>query len=316
MKRRVFVGALLAAPFGARSAAALAAVRLRAVVGDPHLVERWSWAMGQAVRLRLFGPDEALGLEAAQAVFAELRRVESLLSIFAEASALSELNRRAGRGAWRAPPELLALLESAGRLRVATGGAFDVAVEPLMRIWGFHARRRRPPEPAEVAEASEAVRAAEVRLGPGTVQLPAAHTRLDFGGIGVGYGLDRAAAVLRAHAVGSAMLEMSGDVLALGHPPGASGWSVDIPGAGARGGRATVSLRDAVIATSAPRGTVVRLGTVERGHLMDPRDGLAEPTVRQATVVATSGLWADALSTAAAVSGRRPRGTRRCWLVL
>jgi thiamine biosynthesis lipoprotein ApbE len=48
---------------------------------------------------------------------------------------------------------------------------------------------------------------------------------------------------------------------------------------------------------------------------MDPRDGMAEPTVRQATVVATSGLWADALSTAAAVSGHRPRGATRWWLV-
>jgi len=271
--------------------------------------------MGQAVRLRLFCVSADAGLEAAQAAFAELRRAEALLSRFDDGSALSELNRRAGGAPWHAPDELLAVLSMAAHLRASTGGAFDVAVEPLMRVWGFHGARVAAPLPHEVAEAESAVRAAVVRIGDRSVHLPARHTQLDLGGIGVGYGLDRAAAVLRARGIEAALLEVSGDVIALGAPPGSPGWPVDIVGPGSSGPLQTAMLRNRALATSASRGAVIRLGTVERGHLMDPRDAWSQPAIRQATVVASSGVLADALSTAAAVSGRVTAGAEGAWVV-
>ena len=97
MKRRDFLGALGAGLAGAAAPRWLAA-RGPARAGDVF-VERWSWAMGQPVHLQLFAASEAAGYEAAQAALAELRRVERALSRFDEASDLSELNRRAGRGA-------------------------------------------------------------------------------------------------------------------------------------------------------------------------------------------------------------------------
>ncbi|MDH5284466.1 MAG: FAD:protein FMN transferase [Gemmatimonadota bacterium] len=282
---------------------------------DLAFVERWSWAMGQAVRLRLFCGSVAAGAEAAQAAFAELRRVEALLSRFEEGSALSELNRQAGSGPWRAPTELLAVLSAAAKVRGMTGGAFDVAVEPLMRVWGFREPRETLPLPQEVAEAEAAVRAAVVLVGEGTIHLPARHTRLDLGGIGVGYGLDRAASVLRARGVGSALLEVSGDLIAMGAPPGQDGWAVDVVDSADPARRPlSVTLRDRALATSAARGATVRLGAVERGHLMDPRGDGRKSGARQATVVAPSALLADALSTAAVVSGRAAPGPVETWI--
>ena len=314
MKRRAFVGAIVAAPFASLPAPG-GLQRHWAVPREPVLIDRWSWAMGQSVRLRLFHHDEAAGLEVAQAALAELRRVEALLSRFDDASALSELNRRAGRAPWRAPPEFLGVLRAAAEMRVITGGAFDVAVEPLMRVWGFHASRATAPLPQEVAEAEAAVRAAVVMIGEDSVHLPARHTQLDLGGIGVGYALDRAAAVLRARGIASALLDVSGDLIALGAPPGRDGWPVDIVD-GVSPGRdpATVELSDRALATSSAGGTTVRFGMVERGHLMNPREACREPAVRQATALAHTGLLADALSTAAAVSGRKSLAADRVWL--
>src|SRR5690606_1251310 len=166
---------------------------------EPRLVERWSWAMGQPVHLRLFHSDEARGLEAAQAALAELRRVEGVLSRFDEGSALSELHRRAGQGWFGGPPELAAVLAAAPPGRSATGGAFDVTIEPLMRAWGFREPRKAPPGERELSEATAAVAAAVIELDGPRIRLPARHTRLDLGGIGVGYGIDRAGVVLGAH---------------------------------------------------------------------------------------------------------------------
>jgi len=158
MNRRRFVGTL---------GAGLGLVfvpRLPRWRADDVFVERWSWAMGQTVHVMVFARSEPEGLDACAAALAELRRVERRLTLFDAASDLCELNRRAGRKRMRVDRDLRAVLGQAGEFRRATGGAFDVAVEPLMRVWGFHRRRTTAPTAAELAEAREAVRAAVVEL--------------------------------------------------------------------------------------------------------------------------------------------------------
>src|SRR2546422_3761339 len=196
MNRRGFMG-----PVGG----GIGLVFVRRWPAADRFVERWSWAMGQPVHVMVFASSEQEGLDACAAVLAELRRVESRLTLFDTASDLCELNRRAGRTSLRADDDLRAVLAQAGAFKRLTGGAFDVAVEPLMRVWGFHRPRVSAPTAAELAEAREAVRAAVVELDGDVARLPSAHTQLDFGSIGVGYGIDRALAVLRGRAVRRAL---------------------------------------------------------------------------------------------------------------
>lgn len=313
MRRRDF----LIAAGRATAGGWLAAPRVRPARDDVP-VERWSWAMGQPVHVVVYAASESEGLDACAAALAELRRVEQRLTLFDDASELCELNRRAGGRALRVGPDLAAVLGHAERLRRATGGAFNVAVEPLMRAWGFHRPRRAAPAPAELAAAREAVASAVVELAGDVVRLPNAHTRLDCGGIGVGYGIDCALAVLRARGIARAFLDVSGDVGTLGAPPGEPGWLVGIadPRAGAPGRvLATVSLRDAALATSANTVAVVCYGALCAGHVMDPTTGWPARALVQATVAARRAVDADALSTAMLVMGRRPPGVQAAWAV-
>ncbi len=283
---------------------------------EPRLVERWSWAMGQPVHLRLFHPDEARGLEAAQAAFAELRRVEGVLSRFDEGSALSELHRRAGHGWFGGAPELAAVLAAALRARSETRGAFDVTVEPLMRAWGFREPRKAPPGERELSEATAAVAAAVIELDGPRIRLPVRHTRLDLGGIGVGYGIDRAGVVLGAHGVEAALLEVSGDLLALGAPPGGAGWEVAISDPRDLGAiLASTHLRNAALATSGQSMGVVELAGRRHGHVMDPATGRPATRLLQATVTARTALAADVLSTASLVRPESYAGVRQRWTV-
>lgn len=310
MKRRDFLGGLTAALAGAtvpgRLAAAAAGTARR---GHERFIERWSWAMGQAVHLQLFAVSDMAGYEIAQAALAELRRVEGVLSRFDDRSELSELNRMAGRGPQKVGADLAAVLTAAAHFRTASDGAFNIAVEPLMRAWGFHTERRSPPSAAELAEARASVRAATLTVGPGSVTLGGPATQLDLGGIGVGYGLDRMAQVLRQGGVRRALLDVSGDCLALGAPPGESGWLVAVADPSRPGATiGQVRLRDAALATSANTVSVIHWGRAVRGHVMDPATGYPAAALVQATVVARTGLEADALSTAMLVSGHRPAG--------
>lgn len=315
MKRRTFLHAAargaLAGVVGTRAAFAVP----RRAAPDARLVERWSWAMGQPVRVLLFAVSEDEGYDAAAAALAELRRVEARLSLFDEESDLVELNRQAGRGAVRVGEDLATVLSASLRLAHVTHGAFDVAVEPLMRAWGFHARRATAPSAAELAEACAAVHAAGIALSGNVVTVRAAHTAIDLGGIGVGYGLDRAGVVLRARGVTRAFLDVSGDCLAIGAPPGQVGWPVEIahPDGGERRlGR--VLLCDAALATSANTQSTVRWNGRTIGHVLDPATGEPARGCRQATAVCASAVDADALSTAMLVSGVRYPDVRRAVL--
>jgi thiamine biosynthesis lipoprotein len=281
---------------------------------DDRLVERWSWAMGQPVHLQLFVSDERRGFEAAQTAFAELRRVERALSLFDDSSDLCEVNRRSGRGRTRVGADLATVLESGLRFERETGGAFNPAVEPLMRAWGFHKPRTTEPTEAEIVAAREAVRAARIVVTGDEVTLPVKGTRIDLGGIGVGYGLDRAIEVLRHAGVRRAFLDISGDCFALGAPPGEGGWEVGVADPDRPGGVISVTrIRDQAIATSSNSVSVVRYGKAVRGHVMDTSTGWPATGRAQVTVVAGTGIEADALSTAMLVSGKQSSGVVRAY---
>src|SRR5438445_650759 len=228
------------------------------------------------------------------------------------------LRGRAGGKGMRVDRDLRAVLEQAAAFKRATGGAFNVAVEPLMRVWGFHRHRASAPTAAELAEAREAVLAAVVELDGDVARLPSAHTQLDFGAIGVGYGIDRALELLRARGLRRAFIDVSGDMAAIGAPPGEPGWRVDIadpdqPGAGRAA--ATTRLRDAALATAANTESIVRYGSLVAGHVMDPKTGCPAGAAKQAAVITGSAVAADALSTAMLVAGRTPGGVRRAYRV-
>ena len=309
MKRREFIGVLGAGCWGI-----VGVPRLR--FQDDVFVERWSWAMGQSVHLMIFARSEQEGLDACAAALAELRRVESRLTLFDDASDLCELNRCAGRKPMRVDRDLGTVLARAAEFRRVTAGAFDVAVEPLMRAWGFHQPRASAPTATELAEARHAVAAAVVELDGNAARLPSGHTQLDFGSIGVGYGIDRALAVLRTRGVGRAFLDVSGDVAAIGAPPGEPGWRVYIADPKHYGRTvAYTRLRDAALSTAANTESIVRYGALMVGHVMDPATGWPARALMQSSVVARSSTAADALSTAMLVLGKEPEGVLRSWAV-
>jgi FAD:protein FMN transferase len=272
--------------------------------------------MGQSVHAMVFAGSEQEGLDACAAALAELRRVESRLTLFDDASDLCELNRCAGRKPMRVDLDLGVVLARAAEFRHVTGGAFNVAVEPLMRAWGFHRPRTSAPTAAELAEARDAVAAAVVEVDGNVARLPSGHTQLDFGSIGVGYGIDRALAVLRSRGVNRAFLDVSGDVAAIGAPPGEPGWRVDI--ADPKHYRRAVAhtrLRDTALSTAANTESIVRYGALIVGHVMDPATGWPARALTQASVVARTSTAADALSTAMLVSGKEPEGVLESWSV-
>jgi thiamine biosynthesis lipoprotein len=312
--RRAFVKALGLAAAGA----ALPGKRmLAAILGDHRLelVRHTTFVMGQVANVTIYHPDAPHARRVVTAIFDELRRLESLMSVFDEGSQLSAINRSAGRDAVAVSSELVELIASAAGIARRTGGALDVTVNPLLELWGFRgAGRSMRPSDREVRSALDAVGIDGVRIEGRSIGLAREGASIDLGGVAVGYALDRVAAIARREGIASALLELSGDFYAIGAPPESSkGWEIGIEDPRRHDGiRKRLHVADGALSTSGNYASTVVYNAHAYGHIFDPARGFPAERLLSATVTAPTALEADAYSTALFVGGDRrvlPQGS-------
>ena len=262
--------------------------------------------MGTLVRLVVYAADQAPASAAARAAFDRVAELDAALSDYRDASEVSRLARAAGGPPVPVGPDLFAVLDRAQEVARRSGGAFDVTVGPLVRLWRRTLRTGDWPDPDRRAEALSCVGTGKMHLEPAarTVRLDRAGMRIDLGGIAKGYAGDQALRVLRALEVSSALVAVGGDVVAGDAPPGEAGWVVEIQPDEANRAGERLLLRQAAVSTSGDREQWVERDGVRYSHILDPRTGIGLTGGRRATVVAPEGVTADSLATAACVLGR------------
>lgn len=249
------------------------------------------------------------GLEAAEAALDEVDRLDRTLSIYRPDSQVSRLNAAAGLGPRPASESVLDLLALCQRLADETEGSVDPALGALVRAWGFDAGKRMVPSDERRARALELTGMKNIRFDPdpGTVELMRPGVELNFGAIGKGYALDRAAAVLRnPWKVPSALVHGgTSSVYAIGNSPDETGgWMIGIRDPGDDAGCiGAVWLHDQGLATSGGRHRFFEAEGKRWGHILDPRSGRPAEGMRSVTVVAPTAAEADALSTAFFIMG-------------
>ena len=238
-----------------------------------------SWTartMGTYVVVTLPTGDSAAVAPVANLTLGVFRRVDSLMSNWTASSEVARINRGAASGPMRVHPEVGAVIDASLRLWRESDGAFDITVEPLVRAWGFLGGPRRVPADAELRLALARVGAARVRYDPATRMLAfdGDSTRIDLGGIAKGYAVDVAAESLKAHGVKDALVDLSGNMVALGSPAGGRGWRIGI-----RDPRdripyvARIAIGDGAISTSGQYEQFVARDGRSYGHILDPRTG-------------------------------------------
>jgi thiamine biosynthesis lipoprotein len=261
--------------------------------------------MGTVLEIELLGRDEAAGRAALERCFERVAGLERLFTRFDPESALSRLNRGAGRGLVEVDPALARILADARAYAELTRGTFDPTVGPLVALWGEAARRGKPPSAAELAAARTRVgwEGIEASVEPPRAGLARPGMAVDLGGFAKGWALDRVGEILAEEGVRDAFASFGGSsFLALGAPPGEPGWRVWLRDA-AGGFAGELRLRDRSLAVSGSLGQTIEVAGRAYGHVIDPRRG--EPLVRaaQAAVVAPGGALAEALGKALLVLG-------------
>jgi thiamine biosynthesis lipoprotein len=265
-------------------------------------------SMGSVLKVTLYGESTSQCNEAIRNVFNEFNLIEKLMSVFDAQSQLSVVNRHSFEREVQVDERIIEVLHHAKHFYEITNGAFDVTIEPLMELYGFRDDASVHPFPSDkqIAETLDAVGMNNITVNrkEKTVNLNHQNTRLDFGGIAVGYAIDRAISILKSYGIESALINHSGDIYALGSPPDEDSWEVGIVDPmQPEEIITTVKIKNQGLSTSGNYENFVDLGGHRIGHLLNPRTGQTASSILSGTTIALTALEAEALSTGFFVLG-------------
>ena len=244
---------------------------------NARLIEASRVSMGSALRLTAWTSDEVGARSAFDEVFAEFARLERLMSTWVPESDVSRVNRSAGVAPVNVNAEVLDVLKTARQVSEWTDGKFDVTFGALSGLWKFdHDQDGVAPDMREVRRRLPLIehRAIQLDEQAGTVFLARKGMSIHLGGIGKGYAVDRAAALLRQRGVRDFMIQSGGDIYVSGMKDSRP-WRLGIqdPRAAANHVFAELDLSDGTFSTSGDYERSFIKNGRRYHHILDPDTG-------------------------------------------
>lgn len=268
---------------------------------DTKEYSRDIFAMDTYMYLKAYGEhaDTALGYSSEQ-----ILSLEELFSVTSEKSDIWAINHSNGEPV-SVSDDTIAVLNKAIEIGGKTNGALDVTIYPLLTEWGFTTDTQQVPTDDIIADKLKLIDYAKISVKGNTVQLPD-NMQIDFGALAKGYTSDCVTEILKENGVKSALVNLGGNVHAVGTKPDGTLWKVGVQNPFSPSEQVCIlEIADKAVITS---GNYERFFTDENGrkywHILDSADGFpADNGLVSVTIVGENGLLCDALSTALFVLG-------------
>lgn len=279
----------------------LLALALLAACGRTPLQEQQAYVFGTRVEVLVVSTEPEQGRQAIAAVLREFDRLHRAYHAW-QTSELTALNDAIAAGKpLTVTPELAALVGEAQALSKQGNYLFDPGIGQLIELWGFQAdefKAELPPAAAINDWLAKKPSIADIVIDGNRISSRNRQVALDFGGYLKGVALDRAAAILRAQGIQNALINIGGNVMALGSKEGKK-WRVGIQHPRQPGPMATVALDDGeAIGTSGDYQRFFEVDGQRYAHLLDPRTGYPADQTQAVTVLIPAGPKAGTLSDA------------------
>lgn len=253
-----------------------------------------------AVTITIYGTEDGIKKETLlDECFSLCEKYEKMLSRTVEGSDIYRINHAGGETV-EVSEETAALLEKALSYSRMADGVFDCTIAPLSALWDFHSGDPVKPTAQDISEALSHVGFQNILLDGVNVTLTDEKAALDLGGIAKGYIADRLKDFLKSSGTTSALIDLGGNILALGGKPDGSAFQIGVRRPFDDGGTpaAAVPVSDCSLVTS---------GVYERyfeedgrlfHHLLNPFDGYPfDNGLYSVSILCDSSVDADALST-------------------
>jgi FAD:protein FMN transferase len=263
--------------------------------------------MASPFKIVLYSMDEASARRASRAAYDRIAALNTILSDYDPESELSRLARTAGGPPIAVSTDLFDVLQRSKAVYDLSGGAFDVTIAPVGRLWRRARRDRKLPDPGRVAEARLLVGSNQMVLDTKarTIQLKKPGMKLDVGGIAKGYAAQAALDVLKGAGVSRALVGGAGDIVVGDPPVGERGWKIAVAPLepGKPDPHRVLLLANAAVSTAGDAERYVVIDGHRYSHIIDPATGVGVEDRASVTVVAPDGATADALETTVYILG-------------
>ncbi|MDG5469128.1 FAD:protein FMN transferase [Deltaproteobacteria bacterium IMCC39524] len=268
---------------------------------DGEEVRRSRIMMGTVVEIMAAGQSSKTLEAAVEAAFAEMERLDKLLSRYHTDSEVSRLSQSANGGEVSLPTaEVLTLGLEISR---KSGGAFDMTLGKLKTLWAFDKEAPTLPKAAELSAALSGVGPKALSLEGQQLRKASPQLQLDLGGIAKGYAVDRAIAILKQHGVANAAVNAGGDMYLLGQRMERA-WRIGIQHPREeKGVLETVQIRNRAVVTSGDYERFFEKDGLRYHHIFNPQTGMPARDCQSVTIVTDSVALGDALATAVFVLG-------------
>jgi len=265
--------------------------------------DRTDAIMGTRIYVEVWSDEATKGDAAIDAVMADMRRIDELMSHYKPESQLSQINARAAQEPVQVDAELFDLIKLSTHYSVITEGAFDITYASVGHLYDYPHHVK--PTEAQIKAALPGVNWRNMLLDPvhHTVRFEHAGMRIDLGGIGKGYAVDRGIAILQARGFQHALVTAGGDSRIIGDRMGRP-WVIGIRNPDDKDQVVTrIPIVNSAMSTSGDYERYFDEGGIRYHHIIDPRTGHSASKVRSATILGPTATETDGMSKTAFVLG-------------
>lgn len=254
--------------------------------------------MGTLIRIQLFAPNQRQAESAFRAAFDRIHQLDEILSDYKPNSELNAICRSAVGQPVKVGDDLFRVLVASQQLAEESGGAFDITLGPVIRLWRSARETRELPDAGALWNAGRRCGYRKLHLNAidHSVTLDRPDMQLDVGGIAKGFAADEALKVLTGLGIHSALVAASGDLAFSDAPPGKPGWNIGMPDR-------VLSLSNAAVSTSGDSEQHLDTNGRRYSHIIDPATNRGLTTGIGVTIIARRAIDADGLATAVSVLG-------------
>ena len=268
-------------------------------------VEKETYLMGTIVQLKVYGKNAE---KATDKALERISDIENKMSVNIETSEITKLNSKAGISGEKLSADTYSVIQKAVQYSKLTQGAFDATIEPIVKLWGIGTDTERVPSKSEIDEKLKLVDYNDILIDDknSTVKLRRPTQAIDLGGIAKGYTADEVKKVLISNKIDSALINLGGNVYAMGSKVDGTSWNIGLQNPlDARGQYlGTISVTDKSVVTSGNYERYFIVDGIRYHHIFDPKNGYpSEKGIISTTIVSDNSIDGDVLSTSTYVMG-------------
>ncbi|MBK6340264.1 MAG: FAD:protein FMN transferase [Bacteroidetes bacterium] len=263
--------------------------------------------MGNRFEISIVSDDKNWAFEIIEEAVKEIQRIETLLTTFDENSQTNQINKFAGIKPVKIDKEVFELIERCNRISQLTQGAFDITYGSInKKLWNFDTSMTALPSQAVAKKMVQLINYKNIELNKTetSVFLKEKGMRIGFGGIGKGYGAEKAKKIMQNNGVQSGIVNASGDLTVWGKQPNGKPWTIGIADPNnAKYHFSSLELTNTSIATSGNYEKFILIDGKKYSHTINPKTGLPIEGIKSVTLITPNAEFADAMATPISVMG-------------